>query len=140
MRHSGGLTPDDRTREWPPGERDEIRVYSFCVRLRPLRLGFEPGETAEIEVRVTRPLAGYCPVHDAAVVVGLSIGASFYYYETHTGQDGVTLATIALARETPRRPVAAEAYALKTIVSHRRRAVIHEYGFARSEGLFQIFK
>lgn len=91
-----------------------------------------------MEVKLTRLQSLRRPISRADVVVGLSIGPSFFAGKARTGQDGRAIVTIPISRAAAPRPATADAYALKTLIDDSPRALIYEYGFTRREGLFQI--
>ncbi len=134
------------------GSLEVVGLRTFHLEVKPLKKRYKVGETAKIEVTVTRPAhedpAGLgvpidppqsFPAEDVNVGMGLRIGDVFLFGHAVTDADGKAVIKIKIKSYTPAGKATADAYAWKT-AADTTCAKVEENGYRQMPNLFTVFR
>lgn len=132
------------------GSLEVVGVRTFHLEVKALKKAYKVGETAKIQVVVTRPAhedpAGIgvqvdppesFPAEDVNVGMGLRIGDVFLFGHAVSDENGKAVVKIQIKSYTPAGRVTADAFAWRT-AADTTCAKVEEHGYRSMPNLFTV--
>lgn len=134
------------------GAIEVVGLRTYHLEVAPSKKAYKVGDTAQINVTVTRPAhedplgqgipvdpPESFPAEGVNVGIGLRIGDVFLFGHAVTNADGVAKVMVPIKSYTPAGKAYADAYAWKT-AADTPCLKIEENGYRQLPGLFTVFK
>jgi len=134
------------------GAIEVVSLRTFHLEVKPDKKVYRVGDTAKINVTVTRPAhedpAGLgipidppmsFPAEDVNVGIGLRVGDVYLFGYSRTNADGLAVVKVPIKSYTPAGKAMADAYAWKTVVDTTC-AKVEENGYRQLPNLFTVLR
>lgn len=134
------------------GALEVVALKTFHLVVKPIKTQYQVGDTAKIQVTVTRPAhedpAGLgiqqeppesFPAEGVNVGMGLRIGDVFLFGHAISNADGKAVVKIKIKSYTPSGMAMVDAYAWRT-VADTTCAKVEEEGYRQMPDLFKVFR
>ena len=134
------------------GSLEVVGLRTFHLEVKPLKKAYKVGETAKIQVMVTRPAhedpvglgvpidpPQSFPAENVNVGMGLRIGDVFLFGHAVSDADGKAVVKVQIKSYTPAGKANVDAYAWKT-AADTTCAKVEEHGYRSMPNLFTVFR
>ena len=134
------------------GALEVIGLRTFHLEVNPIKTRYKVGDTAKVEVMVTRPAhedpvglgqpvdpPESFPAEGVNIGMGLRVGDVFLFGHAMSDSDGRAIVNIKIKSYTPSGTATADAYAWKT-AADTTCAKIEENGYRQTPKLFSVFR
>lgn len=134
------------------GALEVVALRTFHLEVKPIKKAYQVGETAKIEITVTRPAHEdplglgqpidppfSFPAEGVNVGMGLRIGDVFLFGHAISDADGKAVVRIKIKSYTPAGTATADAYAWKT-AAETTCVTVEENGYRQMPDLFKVFR